>query len=407
MIKLFIAIRYLKAKHKISFISIISLLSTLGVAIGVAALVIILSVFNGFGNLVNESLINFDPHVQIMFNDSTESAQIENVNKLLDDREEIVSTEQFLQSKCLLKGKRGYDVVELKGIENNRERNWGVINKLIAGRSHFDENSPEKEIIISFPLALKLSVRLGDSLTAISFSELGESLTNFVLPRNEQFRIVGIYETNNKELDYRFAFTNIESAKDLLAAKQISGIEIRLTDPNFAAELKDELQQSFREANFKVYTWFDLHKDLFDVMLIERWAAYILLTLIITVAVFNILSSLTMTVLEKQKDIGILRSLGLTKNDIKNIFMFEGMIAGVLGTMLGLSLGLLVCYLQLEFNIYPLDPTKYIIDSLPVVVNLSDLIIIAFTAITLTFFAAYYPAKKSLPINLIEAIKWE
>ena len=156
-----------------------------------------------------------------------------------------------------------------------------------------------------------------------------------------------------------------------------------------------------------VNSWYDLHKDLYRVMLIERWAAYILLSLIIAVAAFNILSSLTMSVLEKKKDIGVLRSMGTTSGTIKKIFMFEGMLIGVIGTILGLTIGLFICYLQINFNIYPLDASKYVIDTLPVQVKLSDILAVTIMSLLLTFFASKYPANKALKTEIIDAIKWE
>jgi len=156
-----------------------------------------------------------------------------------------------------------------------------------------------------------------------------------------------------------------------------------------------------------IQTWYDLHKELYDVMLIERWAAYIILCLIIAVATFNIFGSLTMTVIEKKRDIGVLRSLGLDEKSIKKIFMTNGLLSGLSGTFIGLFVGLLVCYSQINYKIYPLDPMKYIIDALPVQVRLTDIIAISLMAIILSTIAAYYPAKRAAKSVIIESIKYE
>jgi lipoprotein-releasing system permease protein len=142
-------------------------------------------------------------------------------------------------------------------------------------------------------------------------------------------------------------------------------------------------------------------------MLIERWAAYILLCLIIAVATFNIFASLTMTVLEKRKDIGIMRSMGLSKKSILKIFMFEGILVGIIGTTIGIIIGLSVCNLQIEYNFYPLDPTKYIINSLPVQIRFSDIIAVGLMALFLSFIASLYPAKRAANTVIIESIKYE
>ena len=142
-------------------------------------------------------------------------------------------------------------------------------------------------------------------------------------------------------------------------------------------------------------------------MLIERWTAYILLCLIIAVAVFNIFASLAMTVIEKKKDIGILKSMGLAGKSIQKIFLFEGILVGATGIITGLIIGTLVCYLQMKFNFYPLDTTKYIINAMPVEIRISDLFAIGIMAMLLTFLAALYPAKRAANTNITESIKYE
>ncbi len=142
-------------------------------------------------------------------------------------------------------------------------------------------------------------------------------------------------------------------------------------------------------------------------MLIERWSTYIILCLIIAVATFNILGSLTMSVIEKQKDIGILKSMGATNKSIIKIFMMEGILIGLFGTFAGLVLGLSVCYLQIEFNFYPLDPSKYIIDSLPIKVIISDIFVISGASLFLSLVSSFYPAKRAAKVPVLESIKWE
>jgi lipoprotein-releasing system permease protein len=142
-------------------------------------------------------------------------------------------------------------------------------------------------------------------------------------------------------------------------------------------------------------------------MQVERWTAYIILSLIIAVATFNILGSLSMSVIEKRRDIGILRSMGATEKSILKIFMFEGLLIGILGTLLGVILGYLVCYIQIHYNIYPLDPTQYKIDSLPIEIKISDFFFISGASMLLSFLASLYPSKKAAKVNPINAIKWE
>jgi lipoprotein-releasing system permease protein len=220
--------------------------------------------------------------------------------------------------------------------------------------------------------------------------------------------VSGIYEISNKEYALQYTFTSLSASQNLFNLRNgVTGIEVVMNDIDDSQKLKDQLLAKVGKDNIKVLTWYDLHRDLYRVMLIERWGAFILLSLIVAVAAFNILSSLTMSVLEKKKDIGVLRSMGATSASIKKIFMFEGILVGVIGTILGLSIGLLVCYLQINFNLYTLDASKYVIDTLPVDVRFSDIFAVIIVSLFLTFFASKYPANRALKTKLIDAIKWE
>ena len=228
------------------------------------------------------------------------------------------------------------------------------------------------------------------------------------IPQTKRLIVSGIYEIGNKEYSMEYTFCSLECAQQLLNMKKnISGVEVLLKNLNDSELMKAKLLSEFPNHKFDISTWYDMHKDLYRVMLIERWAAYLLLSLIIAVAVFNILSSLTMSVYEKKKDIGILRSMGTTENSIKKIFMFEGILIGVIGTIVGIAIGLFICYLQINYNIYPLDASKYIIDTLPVEVRISDIFAVSIMSLTLSYFASKYPANKALKTKIIDAIKWE
>jgi len=189
--------------------------------------------------------------------------------------------------------------------------------------------------------------------------------------------------------------------------KNFQGYDIRLNSIDNSEKIKKVLQAQLDKNNFSINTWYDFHQELYAVMQVERWTAYIILSLIIAVATFNILGSLSMSVIEKKRDIGILRSMGVTENSILKIFMFEGLLIGIIGTLLGMIIGYLVCYIQIKYNIYPLDPSQYKIDSLPIEVRFSDFFFISGVAMLLSFLASLYPAKRAAKVNPISAIKWE
>ncbi|VAX21415.1 Lipoprotein releasing system transmembrane protein LolC/LolE [hydrothermal vent metagenome] len=410
MFEFFIAKKYLGTKHKLNFITIISIISTLGITIGVAALVIVISVFNGFGSFARSLLLNFDPHLRIVSTSENSEENIDTLKNILSNTPEVKSFYPYVEGKIVLLNKNSYQFINVKGIKRRKENdnNWGVTSSIYTGKLDFNERNNIPSIALSLKTSLKLRCRIGDTITATSLKSIEKMLTNFlVLPSSKRFVVSGIYQSNNKDYDAGYSFTSLKAAQELLDIRNISGYEVRLNDIDDSELVKKELESQLNHKYFSVYTWYDMHKDFYDVMQIERWAAFILLLLIISVATFNILGSLTMSVIEKRRDIGILRSMGAKKKSILRIFMFEGVLIGSIGTVLGLILGLLVCYLQIEFKLYPLDPMKYRIDAIPVQLQIADLIIIPIVSMFLSFLASLYPAKRAVKLNVIDSIKYE
>jgi len=405
MIEYFIARRYLRAKHKLNFVKVLSLISTFGIAIGVAALVIVLSVFNGFGSIVTEILVSFDPHIKIsaIDNNNSDDNIIKEIESTLD-KKQIESISKIAEAKALFINDKTYEVVNLKGVESLSANGFeNIKSKIISGKFELGED----KIIVGLALALRLGIRVGDEISVTSAFNIEKTFINFSLPQTRKLIVAGIFESDNRDYDVGFAFTSIRTAQKLFGLGQkYTGVEIRLNNFYDSEKIKNFLEEKISN-NYVIQTWYDLHKELYDVMLIERWSAYIILCLIIAVATFNIFASLTMTVIEKKRDIGVLRSLGLDEKSIKKIFMTNGLLSGLSGTFIGLFVGLLVCYLQINYKIYPLDPMKYIIDALPVQVRLTDIIAISLMAIILSTIAAYYPAKRAATSVIIESIKYE
>ncbi|HEX2867942.1 MAG TPA: ABC transporter permease [Ignavibacteriales bacterium] len=407
--EIFIAKRYLRSKHKLNFITIISIVSVLGITLGVAALVVVLSVFNGFGGLVTSILVNFDPHVRITAISEDAYDRMPEVEKVLKHTAHIRSYSPFVSGKAIALRNQLTSIVDVKGIDyKNQGENWGVKSRIEYGTFDYSPVGDKDGIIIGFNLANKIQTVPGDSLYLTSFNSLSRSASSLALPSVKKYIIKGIFESNNADYDLYSVFVSLSSAQDLLGlGNRIQGYEIRLDDIKNSTEVKDELMKSLDPKLFRINTWYDLHKDLYSMMQIERWAAFIIVSLIITVATFNVLGSLSMSVIEKTKDIGVLRSMGARDRSILRIFMFEGMLTGIIGTIAGTALGVLIIFLQMKLKFYPLDPTKYIIDALPVELRLWDLVAVAAMALLLSFLASLYPAKRAVKIPALEAIKWE
>ncbi len=405
-LELFIAKRYLHSKHKLSFISIISMISTIGIALGVAALIIVLSVFNGFSDLVSSILINFDPHLRIISVSDTNYDKTESIKSILQENDKILDYYPFVEGKTIIKKGNILSVVDLKGFDYKSEKDvWGVKESLRYGKYKLDNGN---DIIVGLNLATKLQSLIGDTVTITSFNNVSKAALTYSMPITKKYVVRGIFESNNNDYDFSYVFTSLRSAQNLFEMKnKILGYEIRLKNIDEANKVKEDLVTKIDKNDFSISSWYDLHKDLYSMMLIERWAAYIILSLIIAVATFNVLGSLSMSVIEKKKDIGILRSMGIKEKSIIRIFMFEGILVGVIGTITGAIFGFIVVMIQMHFKIYPLDPTKYIIDALPVQLRVSDFIAVAGMSLLLSAIASLYPASKALKIKVLDAIKWE
>ena len=404
----FIAQRYLISKHKINFITIISFISIAGITIGVAALIVVLSVFNGFSSLVIDYLMNLDPHIRITAISNEGEKNIAKLTQLLNSQKDVKSFSPYIEGKVLAYSKGITQVVNLKGIDERSADNVYLLNKnLVDGKDdNFIKNS--SGVFVGLQLADKLLVMSKDSLTLISPSNIEQTITQFTMPVSKKVYVDGIFSSKNNEYDGGYIFCSLKDAQYLFGYKNsYQGFDIKLDDITNSERVKKILQSKIDLKNYKIETWYDFHQELYSVMQVERWAAYIILSLIIAVATFNILGSLSMSVIEKKRDIGILRAMGATEKSVLRIFMVEGLLIGLIGTLLGVIIGYGICYIQIHYNIYPLDPSQYKINSLPVEVRVSDFFSICGVSMLLSFLASLFPAKRAAKVNPISAIKWE
>lgn len=404
----FIARRYLVSKHKVNFITIISILSICGITIGVAALIVVLSVFNGFGSLVTSFLINFDPHIRIeILNPDNKYASAE-LDSILNNTPDVKKYSPYVSGKVLVFRGGLFQVVNLKGIDANSENIYDIQKSMLYGNYSIGEKEGIPEMILGLHLADNLETIIGDTLTIISPAGIEKAITQYSVPKQQRYILSGIYSTTNNIYDDSYIFTSLNNGQNILGYNNhIQGFDIRLNNIEDSFNVKALLQKKLPPNEYRIETWYDFHRDLYSVMQIERWTAYIILCLIIAVASFNILGSLSMSVIEKKRDIGVLNSMGALQKSILKIFMYEGILIGIIGTITGLAIGYFVCFLQLRYNIYPLDPTQYKIDSLPLQLKISDFFFVSGASLLLTFLASLFPAKRAAKINTIEAIKWE
>jgi ABC-type transport system, involved in lipoprotein release, permease component len=405
--KFFIAKRYLISKKEAGFITVISSISIAGITIGVAALIVVLSVFNGFNGLVASILVGFDPHLRIQQTEHTSAKNFEQLLDILRTDKKVSGVGAFVSGKAMIVSRSQSKVVFVRGLEPaGIDKVTGVKQKIVLGKLNF-QDSTARDMVVGMTLADRLGIVTGDSVLMISPAGSQRALLGFGAPIVRSFRVSGIYESNNKEYDALYGYMSLRSAQQLFqAGSNIHGYEVRFKNIDDAEQMKSRIENEFSSA-FQVMTWYDLHKDLYSVMRIERWSAYIILCLIIGVATFNLLGSLTMSVIEKTRDIGILKTMGATNQDVVSIFQFEGLLVGLIGTIAGSILGLVVCYLQMHYRLFALDPTVYIIPAIPVEVHPMDFLSVGVAAIGLSYAATLYPAKRAAALLPADAIRWE
>jgi lipoprotein-releasing system permease protein len=404
----FIARRYIRSKRQLRFINIIMLVSVVGITVGVAALIVVLSVFNGFNSVVTGVLVAFDPHIRI---EPARGATVQIPDSLMglivkDPR--VVAAAPFISSKALLMTRSVNRVVLVKGVVDSlMDGVSGIRRSLVLGSFAFHDTPTSSGIVLGMALADRLGTMVGSPLTVVSPVGVDVMMTQLGQPLSRVCTVVGIYDSNNKDYDAHYAYISLEASRQLFQIPEgYSGIDVRLTDLDRAGEVKSSLERVLGK-NYTVSTWYDLHKDLYSVMKIERWSAYIILCLIVGVATFNVLGSLTMGVIEKRRDIGILKSMGASESSITRIFMFEGILVGTIGTVAGAIIGTIVCYLQIRFHLFPLDPTVYIIPAIPVELRWTDFVAVILASMTLSTFASLYPARRAARQLPVEAIRWE
>ncbi|MDH4070287.1 MAG: ABC transporter permease [Ignavibacteria bacterium] len=404
----FIAKRYVRSKKHVRMIHVIMLVSLVGITVGVAALVVVMSVFNGFNGVVTSVLVGFDPHLRI----DPEAGRIltvdEQLGGALRSNERIVAWSPYIQSKAILVVRNQNRVVFVKGVVDSMVgRVSGVSGRIILGEMSFRDSLGTDGIVLGRTLADRLGAIVGSELMVVSPVGADALALQMGQPESRRCRVTGIYDSNNKDYDANYAYISLDLARRLFDyGGGVSGIEARVDDLEDAELARQELEEAIGD-RYLVSTWYDLHRDLYAVMRIERWGAFVILSLIISVAMFNVLGSLTMSVLTKRRDIGVLRAMGATKGKIRNVFLYEGVMVGMIGTILGTLLGLVICYLQIEYHLIPLDTAVYIIPAIPVEIHWNDVVAISMTSLAFNTVAAFIPANRAAGQTIVDSVRWE
>ncbi len=409
--EMFVANRYLRSKRKTGFISLITYMSIFGVMIGVAALIIVLSIMNGFESEVRSRIIGFGAHIELRTYHDQGVEDWRGVREKIRNIDHIAGVSPYINEKALIISKQKKQGVAIKGVDPEtidrvsdirNDINYGVFE---IGDIESNGGKAYPGIVLGTYLADKLGVDIGDKVQVLSPSGISPLLS--AIPHMRTFKVSGFFETGIYEFDDIFAYISIKEAQRLFELqKRVSGLEIKLDDLNKADEVAGHLRQTLQYP-YAAITWFEMNRNLFSWMQFEKWGMFIVLSLIIMVAAFNIVSTLIMIVLEKTKEIGILKSMGATSASIMRIFVYEGLIGGVVGTILGCIIGFSVCWLQQKYELISLPPDVYIISALPVSMRGLDFFLIAVVAVLLCYLATVYPARKASNLEPVEAMRYE
>ncbi|MFB6097849.1 MAG: ABC transporter permease [Salinibacter sp.] len=409
-----IARRYLASRREVSLISIITGISMTGVTLGVAALIVVLSVMNGFYDFVRDLLVSLDPHVRVVSAEGQGIANADSLLRLARKTKHVTAVAPYVEGKALLLSQGGAAanrVVRVRGVDPSMMKK--AAPTMAVGRFDLSPNlNGTPGIVLNRTLGQRMGVipgrgsRARQTVGLLSAPAVEQTLTNvFGSPPVRRFEVRGLFRVQGTSEQKR-VFISLSEAKKLFHTQgRVTGIDLRLDNLERAGAVKAALQEKLDADRYRVRTWYDLQESLYDVMRLEKWGASAILGLIVIVAAFNIVGSLTMVVIEKRSDIGALQAMGVSRSNVRRIFLYEGGLIGAVGTGLGLILGLGLAFLQKYYELVPMAQAQsFLIDAYPVAVRPLDVVLIALVSFGLCVLAALYPAARAAAIEPARAV---
>lgn len=410
--ELYIGLRYTRAKRRSGFVSFIAMISMVGIALGVAALIVVLSVMNGFGKELRERTLSMTAHATITGgNGSLENWQ--EVQARVQDNAHILNMAPYTQGEAMIGNNSRVSGAMIRGILPDMELKVAEVGERMISGNLTDLKENEFGIILGRELASALGVFEGDKVTLItpqaSVTPIG------VLPRLRRFTVVGVFEVGMHQFDRSLALIYMSDAQKLFSMQnKVDGIRLKLDDMDKAREVGAEIEAVLGD-DYWVQDWTDMNGNLFKALQTEKVVMFIILLLIVAVAAFNIISTLVMTVKDKQSDIAILRTIGMTPGSIMVIFIIQGVIIGLIGTFLGILLGVpialnvneIVHFVETLFHTKFLSPDIYYITEIHSDLRVHEVLTYAISAFALSVLATIYPAWRASKIQPADALRYE
>jgi lipoprotein-releasing system permease protein len=398
----------------LSFFSVFTSVSALGVILGVAALTIVLSVTTGFQQQFREKVLGVNAHVIIMknSNDFEEYRHVMDVAKAVDP--DVVAVQPFIFTEMLVTRGRGeLSGVAIKGVDPDR------VTQVLDLQNHMEKGSIASlsddiapgqlpPIIMGRELARKLKAHVGDDVTlVVAFSDGGMWRADSSVPKTRKFRVTGIFYSGFDEYDRRLMYVTIKQAQKLVGhGDRVMGVEMKIKDVSRADEIAEKLKHQLGEPPYVIQDWYELNHNLFKALTFQKLALVIILTIIIAVATFNMVSALTMMVTDKTREIAILKSMGATSGGVAKTFQVVGLTIGGVGTVLGLLIGLVTCWVVQGYG-YHLDSKVYLIDRLPIAVRGTEVLLVAAVTMGICALATLVPSARASSLTPVEGLRYD
>ncbi len=403
----YIALRYLTAKHRNRFINVVTLFSVGGILVGVGALVVVISIMNGFEEEVRSRIIDTTAHITVYSFRPEGIGDWASVAKRISALDGVVGVSPFVYEKGAIVGPKSSDGVMIRGASQALEGETSAVPDLVYW-GDFELVDPDTGLptaVLGRYLAAGIGAHPDDTVTILALRRGKKSLVSGK-PVAKKFIVAGIFETGMYDYDATLCFIPLSCAQRLFGyGNFVSGIQVK-TDNFYRASRTAKRIEERLGFPFYAVPWSETNKNLFSWMTLEKWGMFLVLALIIAVAAFNIVSTLMMVVMEKTTDIGVLKAMGARDGSIVRIFLLQGFVVGVAGTVLGAALGGAIVWVQRTFHVISLPPDVYSISSLPMQIRLWDVVAVVVLALGLSVLSAVYPAWRAAKLKPVDAIRY-
>jgi lipoprotein-releasing system permease protein len=413
--ELFIGLRYLRARRRETFISLITVISVLGVMIGVMTLNVVMAVMTGFEETLRDRLLGINAHVALV-KSGDQLRDYEKLVELAQKTKGVVAASPSIYGQVMLTSGPRVSGVVVRGVDPDK------VNRVVDIERYMKEGSLQNlkqqqplqiqgrtillpGVIIGTRLANQLGVFLGSPIQVVS--PLGSPTAIGVIPKVRRFVVVGIFDSGMSEIDSTLVYMNLSDAQKFFElGDAVTNIEIRVQDVYRAQSVAQDIQ---RQLGFPYLTedWSRLWPNLFSALRLEKTVYFLVLLLMVLIGAFNIISTLIMVVMEKRKDIAILQSMGASRDSIRRIFLIKGCVIGVVGTLLGVFLGLAICVAIQEYRFIELPKDVFLISTVPVRIYLSNFLLVGFASLVVCLVASIYPARQAAKLDPVEIIRYE